>query len=318
LRRRAVPERRLVLLAVLLVATSAAFMLIDARGSWSFLLPFRGTRLAALLLVGAAIGIATVMFQTVSGNRILTPSIMGLDALYLLIQSALIFALGGVGYVQIDPRLKFLSVAVLMMMTSALLFGALLGRGRGDLHSILLVGIIFGTMFRSLTNLVQRLIDPNDFAVFQGAAFARFSTVDGQLLFMSAILALIGAGYGWAARHQLDVATLGRETAVSLGVEHHRLTRRTLIAVALLVSATTALVGPVTFFGLLVASLAYVVVPEPRHGLLLPAAGLIGALALVGGQTVFERVMGMASTLSVVVEFAGGLMFLVLLLGRRR
>jgi iron complex transport system permease protein len=311
-------ERRLIALALLLVAAGTAFMLLDARGTWSFLLPFRGTRLAALVLVGGAIGVATSMFQTVSGNRILTPSIMGFDALYLLIQSGLVFSLGGVGYVQIDPRLKFLVETVLMVVAAVLLFGALLGRERSDLYRMLLVGIIFGTLFRSLTNLVQRLIDPNDFAVLQGASFARFSTVDPGLLAISALVVACGAGYGWAVRHALDVAALGRETAIGLGVDHDRLTRRTLMAVALLASATTALVGPVTFFGLLVASLARLVIPAPRHALLLPAAALIGALALVGGQTVFERVMGRASTLSVAVEFAGGLLFLALLLGRRR
>jgi len=313
-----VPDRRLVLLALLLAAAAAAFLLIGARGSWSFLLAFRGQRLLALALVGAAVGVATVMFQTVSGNRILTPAIMGFDALYLLIQSGLVMALGATAYVQIDPRAKFLAEAAVMMLAASTLFAALLGRGRSDLYRLLLVGIIFGTLFRSLTNLVQRLIDPNEFAIFQGAAFARFSNVDTGLLAAAALLVALGAGYGWAARHALDVATLGREAAVSLGVEHDRLSRRTLIAVALLVSATTALVGPVTFFGLLVASLAYVLFPEPRHGLLLPAAALIGATALVAGQTLFERLLGMASTLSVVVEFGGGFLFLFLLLWRRR
>lgn len=312
------PDRRLLLLGGLLVLAAAGFMLIDARGSWSFLLPFRGARLAALALVGAAVGIATVLFQTVSGNRILTPSIMGFDALYLLIQSGLVFLLGGTGYVQIDPRLKFFAETTLMMLAAALLFGALLGRGRGDLHRMLLVGLIFGTLFRSLTNLVQRLIDPNAFAVLQGASFARFSTVDTGLLAAGALLVAIGTAWGWTSRRALDVAALGRETAISLGVEHDRLARRTLLAVALLVSAATALVGPVTFFGLLVASLAYALIAEPRHALLLPAAAMIGALALVAGQTVFDHVLGMASTLSVVVEFAGGLLFLFLLLGRRR
>lgn len=312
------PERRLLLLAALLLASAAAFLLLGARGSWSFLLPFRGTRLLALALVGAAVGVATVTFQTVSGNRILTPSIMGFDALYLLVQSALVFGLGGTGFVALEPRLKFLAEAVLMMLAAALLFAALLGRGRSDLFRLLLVGIVFGTLFRSLTELVQRLIDPNDFAVLQGASFARFSTVDTSLLAVAALLVAAGAGWAWTARHALDVALLGREAAVGLGVDHARLTRRALVAVALLVSATTALVGPVAFFGLLVASLAYVVFPEPRHALLLPAAGLIGATLLVAGQTLFERVLGLAGTLAVVIEFAGGLLFLFLLLGRRR
>lgn len=312
------PDRRLLVLAGLLALSAAGFMLIGAKGSWAFLLPFRGTRLLALVLVGAATGIATVMFQTVSGNRILTPSIMGFDALYLLIQSALVFLLGGTAYIQIDPRLKFLAESAGLMLAAVLLLAALLGRGRGDLHRMLLVGLIFGTLFRSLTNLVQRLIDPNEFAIVQGATFARFSTVQTDLLAVAALFVALGAGYAWRARHALDVAALGRDTAIGLGIEHDRLMRGTLVAVALLVSATTALVGPVTFFGLLVASLAHVLVPEPRHALTLPAAALVGAIALVAGQTVFERLLGMAATLSVVVEFAGGLLFLVLLLGRRR
>ena len=312
------PERRILLLAALLAVSSAAFLLIGARGGWGFVLSFRGTRLVALALVGAAVGMATVMFQSVSGNRILTPSIIGFDALYRLIQSALVLILGATAYTQIDPRLKFLAEAAVMMLAAALLFSALLGRWRGDVYRMLLVGVVLGTLFRSLTELVQRLIDPNEFAVFQGAAFARFSTVNVDLLAAAAFMVALGGGYGWQVRHALDVATLGRETAVGLGVDHDRLTRRTLVAVALLVSATTALVGPVNFFGLLVAGLAHALFPRPRHALLLPAAALIGATALVAGQTLFERVLGMASTLSVVVEFAGGLLFLYLLLGRRR
>lgn len=312
------PDRRLLLLALLLALASAAFLLAGAKGSWAFLLPFRGARLAALVLVGAAIGIATVVFQTVSGNRILTPSIMGFDSLYLLVQSGLVLGLGGIGFVTLDPRLKFLGEAGLMMLAASALFALLLGRGRGDLYRLLLTGIVFGILFRELTNLAQRLIDPNDFAILQGASFARFSKVDTGLLAAAAPLVLLAAGYAWSARHALDVALLGREAAIGLGVAHDRLTRRMLVAVALLVSATTALVGPVAFFGLLVASLAYILIPEPRHALILPAAALIGATTLVAGQTLFERVLGLAGTLGVVIEFAGGLLFLFLLLAGRR
>lgn len=312
------PERRLLLLALALAVAAAAFLLVGAKGPWSFVLPFRGQRLAALVLVGAAVGVATVAFQTVVGNRILTPSIMGFDALYLLIQSGLVLVLGGTAYVQIDPRLKFAAETALMMLAAGLLFATLLGRGRGDVHRMLLVGVVFGVLFRSLTNLVQRLIDPNAFALLQGESYARFSNVDARLLAVAAVFVALGVGYAWSQRHALDVAALGRDAAVGLGVDHDGLTRRILVAVGLLVSATTALVGPVAFLGLLVASLAYAVIPSPRHALLLPAAALIGAAMLVAGQTLFERVLGLASTLGVVVEFAGGSLFLALLLWRPR
>ena len=80
----------------------------------------------------------------------------------------------------------------------------------------------------------------------------------------------------------------------------------------------TALVGPMTFLGLIAASLAREVVPESRHALLLPAAAVTGAIILVAGQFLFERLMGQQSALGVIVEFLGGLLFLALVLGRRR
>jgi iron complex transport system permease protein len=312
-----VPDRRLAALAALLVLACAAFMLLDAKGSWGFLLPFRGIRLAALVLVGAAIAVATVLFQTVTGNRILTPSIMGFDALYLALQTALVFGLGGIGYATLDPRLKFAAETAAMVAAAAALFALLLGRGRHDLHRMLLVGIIFGTLFRSLAAFLQRLMDPNAFAVLQGASFARFGDVDSELLAVAAGLSVLALAAAWRRRHALDVVALGREQAIGLGVDHSGLTRTMLLLTALLVSVSTALVGPVAFFGLLVASLAHAIMRTPSHALLIPAAALIGALILVLGQTVFERVLGLQSTLSVVVEFAGGLLFLALLLRGR-
>ncbi|MCU1434805.1 MAG: enterobactin transporter permease, partial [Pseudarthrobacter sp.] len=87
-----------------------------------------------------------------------------------------------------------------------------------------------------------------------------------------------------------------------------------LLACSLLVAVSTALVGPVTFFGLLVVSLGYQLCRGFNHARLLPIVVLIGAVALVGGQLILERVFGFATALSVVIEFAGGILFLYLLL----
>lgn len=311
------PRRRLALLAGLTVLAALAFMTVAPKGSWSFLIPFRAERLAALVLVGAAIGVSTVLFQTVAGNRILTPSIMGFDALYGLFQTGLVFMLGGVGYVTLDPQLKFLVETVAMVAVAVSLLTVLLGRGKHDLHRMLLVGVIFGVFFRSLSGFMQRIMDPNEFAVVQGASFATFSKVRGELLVVAAVLSVVALVLAWRKRHALDVVALGRPVAVGLGVDHDALCRLALVLVAVLVSVSTALVGPVAFFGLIVASLAHVVMRSPRHGHLLPAAALIGATILVVGQTVFERVLGLQATLSVVIEFAGGLLFLFLLLRGR-
>ncbi|KYB45278.1 hypothetical protein AB664_01285 [Brucella anthropi] len=88
---------------------------------------------------------------------------------------------------------------------------------------------------------------------------------------------------------------------------------RILLIVTILVSVSTALVGPITFFGLLVANLAYMIAGSSKHRIVLPIAVLLAILCIVGGQTILERVFSFNTALSVIIEFLGGLVFIILL-----
>ena len=300
-------------LALVALACAAAFMTIGARGSWSFVLSFRGERLAALVLVAWAVGISTVLFQTITQNRILTPSIMGFDALFALIQTLLVFALGSAAVSAADPRAVFALELVLMGGFAALLYRWIFDGAAHSLHLLMLVGVILGVLFRSLSGFLQRLIDPGEFLVLQDRLFASFGSVDGTLLGLSAVLIAAASAAVWRMLPVLDVLALGREPAVVLGVDHRRAVALVFALVTLLVSVSTALVGPVTFFGLLVANLAYRLMPVARHAWTLPAAALLGVVCLVGGQTVLERALGFDGALGMIVEFAGGIVFILLL-----
>ncbi|TCT42143.1 iron complex transport system permease protein [Martelella mediterranea] len=304
----------LLVLAGLSVLCIIAFMTLGARGSWAFVLSFRGVKLASLLLVAYAIAVSTVLFQTVVGNRILTPSIMGFDALYLLLQTAFVFVLGASGLNAVDPRLMFIIETVAMTGFALILFRWLFSGATRSIHLVMLVGILFGGLFRSLSAFMQRLIDPTDFVVLQDRFFASFNTVNTDLLGISAIIILAVSLLAWRLLPELDVMLTGRETAIGLGVSHARVVTITLFVVTILVSVSTALVGPVTFFGLLVANLAYIVMPGGRHRLVLPAAVLMSVIALVGGQTILERIFSFSTALSIIIEFAGGIFFIALLL----
>ncbi len=303
----------LLALAGVMCAAIAVFMTIGAKGRWDFVLPFRGRKLAALVLVAYAIGVSTVLFQTVAANHILTPSIMGFDAFYVLIQTVLVFTLGAARVSTLDPRLMFLIEVGLMVAFSVALYRWLFARTARSLHLLMLVGVVFGVLFRSLSNFMQRIIDPNEFVVLQDRLFASFNIVDQHLLISSAILVLIASVIGWRMLPKLDVLALGHDIAVNLGVDYRRTVSVVLIVVAILVSVSTALVGPVTFFGLLVANLAYQLVPGGRHVMVLPVAVMLGIIFLVAGQTILERVFSFNSALSIVIEFVGGLVFLFLL-----
>ena len=307
------PVAIIAILAALTVASIALFMTIDVRGKWGFVLTFRGTKIAAMVLVGYSIAVSTVLFQTITNNRILTPSVMGFDFLYRLIQSALVFYLGAATVSTMDPRLRFVVEVVAMVVFSCLLYRWLFSGNRRSLHLLMLVGIVFGVLFRSLSSFLQRIIDPNEFLVVQDRLFASFNRVDSQLLAVSAVVVLAVSVVGWRWRRTFDVLALGRDAAVNLGIDHHRAVMTVLVLVAILVSVSTALVGPVTFFGLLVANLAYMLIRSHRHSLILPAAALIAILTLTGGQLILERVFGFNSALSIVIEFVGGIFFLFIL-----
>ncbi len=267
-----------------------------------------------MVLVGYAIAVSTVLFQTVSHNRILTPSIMGFDALYILIQTSLIFTIGSAGVTVLDPRLLFIVNVAAMVLFSSVLYRWLFSGSRRSLHLLVLVGIVFGVLFRSLSGFMQRILDPNEFVLLQDRLFSSFNSVDGSLLAFASATVMAASIFGWRFMNAYDVLSLGWETSISLGVDHNRVVTVVLILVAILVSVSTALVGPATFFGLLVASLAHQVTGTHKHRFILPAAALIAVICLVGGQLILERVFAFDTALSIVIEFVGGIVFLALLI----
>lgn len=311
-------ERRLIWLGLVLALVSAGFLLWQLNGPVGIILGLRASKLAALLVVGAAAGAATLIFQTVIGNQLLTPNLMGLDALYIFLQMTLVFVFGAAGYAGIGPGWGFaLNVSVLLVVVLAV-FHLFLRGGVSDVTRVVLTGVVLGLLLRGLSDLMGRLIDPSEFGVVQQAVVASFGRVDRGELAVAAGALILALGLAWRMVPALDVAGLGRPVARGLGLDHDGLVRRALGLVVVLVAVATALVGPLMFLGLLAASLARYLVPSHRHALLLPAAAMTGALILVAGQFLFERLLGQQSALEVVVEFFGGLVFLGLVLRRRR
>ncbi|RKT88638.1 iron complex transport system permease protein [Saccharopolyspora antimicrobica] len=312
-------ERRVLglLLAVAVLAV-VGFCVLGLKGNWEYALGVRARKIAAMVVVGYAIAFSSVLFQTVTNNRILTPSIMGFDSLFVLIQTLIVFLFGALVLTRLDGRLMFAVEVGAMVLFAGALYRWLFGRRSRDLYVLVLVGIIFGTLFASLSSFISRLIDPNEFVVLQDTYFASFNAVDTELLALSALLIVAVSGYGARLFRQLDVEALGRDYAVNLGVDHRAVVNRALIVIAVLVAVSTALVGPITFLGLLVANLARQLTGSVRHRVLVPAAALISVIALVGGQLVLEQLFGLDTTLSLVINFVGGAYFIALLIRESR
>jgi len=117
---------------------------------------------------------------------------------------------------------------------------------------------------------------------------------------------------------QLDVIALGRYTAINLGVPYDKLVQRMLILSSVLIAVSTALVGPITFFGLIVANLSYQFFKTYKHSVLIAGSCVMSIVALVGGQWMVERIFNFDTTLSVIINFVGGVYFIYLLLKESR
>ena len=309
---------KMLILAGLALAACGVYLFDDLNGSFDYALPRRGIKVFAMVLTGIAIAYATVVFQTITHNRILTPSIMGLDSLYMLLQTLLIFFLGSDHISIMNRQVNFILSIAALVVFALWFYHFLFKKGNQPIYFLLLIGIIFGTFFGSISTFLQVLIDPNEFQVVQDRMFASFNNVNADLVWLSLVIIVLLIAFAWRHNASLDVLSLGRDTALNLGVNYDSLVRYMLILSAVLIAIATALVGPITFFGLIVANLSYQFFKSYKHSVLLTGSIVISIIALVGGQWVVERVFTFNTTLSVIINFIGGVYFIYLLLKESR
>lgn len=307
-------KRKTIILAIIAILLTLLYVFYDLTGNISYILPRRIIKVVAIILTGGAIAFATTIFMTITNNRILTPSVMGLDSLYLLTQTVIIFIFGSGTLAMMNSSVNYL-LSIGVMVLFSLLFYQLLFKGEGNnIYFLLLIGMILGTFFSSLTSFMQVLIDPNEFMVAQDRMFASINNVNTDLVYLSIVITILVILYFARLYKYLDVLSLGRDHATNLGVPYHYTVKRLLILVAILISIATALVGPITFLGLLVVNIAYQFLKTYRHLYLILGSVFISIIALVGGQLIVERIFVFQTTLSVIINFIGGIYFIYLLL----
>ncbi|MFZ7283912.1 iron chelate uptake ABC transporter family permease subunit [Avibacterium avium] len=308
------PKISLILLSIFALLSVVLYVFYHLPSRWEYALYNRALAVLAIVMTGVAIALATMIFQTIVNNRILTPSILGLDSLYLLIQTLIIFLFGSNTLTSMNPIVLFFACTSLMILFAMGLYHFLFKTEQQSLFFLLLVGIIFGTFFQSLTSFMEVLIDPNEFQIAQDIGFASFNRINIDILWIALVGLLAIILYTLRYVRYFDVLALGREQAINLGVDYLAITKRLLIVVAILTSISTALVGPLTFLGLLVMNVTFEFIRTYRHAVLIPAAMLIAVITLVFGQLLVAQVFTFNTTLSIIVNFVGGVYFFYLLL----
>ncbi|VEI13448.1 iron chelate uptake ABC transporter family permease subunit [Trueperella bialowiezensis] len=306
-------RRKLAIIGVAAAAMCALFLTYDALDAWAVIGPLRAKRLGALIVVAIALSTATAVFQTVTRNRILSPSVMGFDSMYQLTATASVFFFGSTVIAKVPGPVMFAINTALMMILAVTLFMAVLGRNRSNVYLLVLVGIVVGTFLRSINSLLTTIMDPGEYLAVADAHTASFAVINTTSLQAAVVLAILALGYIWLRAPEWDILALGPDTARSLGIRYRREVRLALGASAVLVASATALVGPLMFFGLLIVNITVFATDSNRLRDLIVGSSAMGVAVLVGGQAILEHILHQATILPVILELVGGLLLLTMI-----
>lgn len=303
--------------ALSIALLALAFVLLGSGLDTDYVIPKRLVRLASIVIGGICVAVSAIVFQALVNNRILTPSIMGYEAVYLLWQAMLLLLLGTHGLSMLGVHGNFLVSVLLMLTYSWALQWWLLHRGRNDVYVLLLLGLVLTMVIGTFTQFVQLRISPGEFAVFQGVSYTSFNRAKPQTLLYAAIAVALACAVVRKTLAVLDVLALGREQAISLGVPHGRYLQLYLALIAILVALSTSLVGPTAFMGIFVANIVYALVPYARHRVTLPLGCAVAIAIFLAAQLLVEHVFNYKTTVSILVNLVCGVYFLALIVRKR-
>lgn len=315
-------REKLIVLSALALLAATAYLLADVdfgnEKLFRYALKIRTPKLAAMLVAASAIGGSSIVFQSIIGNTIVTPCLLGMNALYTLIHTAVVFFLGTGSILVVNANLAFGMDLLLMGATATFLYSYLFQKTNHNILYVLLIGTVLTSFFSSIQTTMTRVMDPNEYDNLLSTLVAGFSNINAEIILLSVavVFAVI-----FALRKELavlDVITLGKDQAINLGVDYDRTIRRLLLGVALCIAAATAMVGPIAFLGLIVANLTRQLLQTYRHSRLIPGSALFGILVLLGGQFTVEHIFAYSVPISVFITVGGGIYFLYLLLTDRR
>ena len=315
-------RRKLALLVFLVVVAAAAYLFTDVSFAnerlFRYAMKIRIPKLIAMLVTAAAIGGASIVFQSVINNTIVTPCLLGMNSLYTLIHTAVVFVAGSGSFLVVNGNISFAVDLVLMGVAATVIYSYLFRKTNHNILYVLLIGTVLTSFFGSIQSTLVRVMDPNEYDGLLASLVASFSNINSEIIVFAVLLLTVLI---FALRRELallDVLTLGRDQAVNLGVDYDRAIRRLLLGVALCIAIATAMVGPISFLGLIIANLSRQLLKTYRHSQLIAGSALFGMIVLAGGQMIVEQVFVYAVPVSVFITVGGGIYFLYLLLGKRR
>lgn len=260
--------------------------------------------LVGIIAAAVVIAVVSLSFQTITQSRVLTPSMVGFPAVFVGTQTLLVFFLGARHFLFSHPFINFLVTAGIMVVISVSMFGAVLRSHRNNIVFLLMFGIVISGIITSSSHYLQLMMTEADFFQLMSAINVNVPAVDETIIWL-ALPIMAGVVVASFMRHRrYNVMVLGPEQAKGLGIHYEKELRINLIIIAIGMSVVTALIGPLTFLGLLAVNAAREMLKTYKHFPLFICSALLAAVVLIAGQGVMELLLG-AVPVTVIVDIVG-------------
>ena len=244
------------------------------------LLNFRLPKAITAVLAGASLSVAGLMMQTLFRNPLADPYILGVSsgaslgvALVMMAASILPVAFVSSGWALIVAAIIGASfVLILVVGVSFKVNNAV---------TLLIVGIMFGSIAGSLVSVLQNFSNPDAIKLFVMWTFGSLSAVTWSYMQVLLPVVLVGTGMAFFLQKRLDGLLLGENYARGLGISIPQTRFLIVVATGLLAGGITAFTGPIAFVGVAIPHIARGIFRTSSHKILLPASILCGASLLL-------------------------------------
>jgi iron complex transport system permease protein len=274
------------------------------------------------MLGGASLGLAGLQMQTLFGNPLADPSVLGVNAGASLGVALVVMAAGAVGWSAGVAQLAGAGLALVLASSLGsvlvmLLVLAVARRVENNL-TLLIVGLMVGYLTSSLVMILMSFAQEGQLQRFIGWTFGSFAGVTWVQLRVLAPTLLAAMGLGLFQAKAMNALLLGEGYARSLGVAVGRARMGLVLTASLLAGGVTACCGPIGFVGIAVPHLARLFMRSTDHHLLIPTVLLVGAILALAADLVAQAPGSTLSLpLNAVTALMGAPFVLAVVLGRR-
>ena len=269
-------------------------------------------RVAAAILVGAALAGAGTAYQTLFRNPLVSPDILGVSTgAGLGAVLGILLSLPVAGIQTLAFVLGLGTVALVYLIAAAL-------HGHDRTLVLVLSGVVVGALAGACISLVKILADPYDqLPAITFWLLGSLASVKLADLSIVAPLVIVGLVPLILLRWRIGVLSLGDDEARSLGVDVTRLRLLVIGAATLMTASVVAISGVIGWIGLMIPHIARMMV-GPNFDRLLPTAMLLGASFMLLVDTLARTMARIETPLGILTAVLGAPFFLWLLARGRR